>query len=367
MNFHRNLVLILVTLSFNCINLFAQKEKSVFFEKFVDSIYVNVERKITKDGGEFKFKVEDYILPQMQLQESFFTNKNPNSLSPVKNGEVKTYFLNGKIRTEENLKNDLNIGMKKQYYKNGEIHKIYYYDNNENKLIKSIVFDLNNKKSDEIFYEIKPSIDSTILYDFGRISIIRYEIKSKTENTNYKVLNAWDYDGKPTVINGNGTHVRRDSLDRIIEKGNFKNGMKTGVWHGINHNTLIAYSESYVEGELIKGISTNEDGNKVQYEILQRNSEFIGGLPALYRFLGSNIRYPDQATKSNISGKVFVNFIIEKDGTISHIKLLKGVERSLNREALRVISLTSGMWIPGNMRGLPCSTYYTMPVTFKLE
>lgn len=102
------------------------------------------------------------------------------------------------------------------------------------------------------------------------------------------------------------------------------------------------------------------------YEKVEEPAEFPGGQAALMRFLANNIRYPEAAAQNDIQGRVVVNFIIEKDGSISNPKVLKSVDPDLDREAIRVVSKMP-RWTPGKNNGVPVRSYFNFPVTFKLQ
>ena len=84
------------------------------------------------------------------------------------------------------------------------------------------------------------------------------------------------------------------------------------------------------------------------------------------KFLSKNIKYPSSAYLNRIEGRVIVEFIIEKDGSVSNIKTLKGIGSGCDEEAERVIELTSGMWIPGKNNGQPVRTRMMQPIYYKL-
>ncbi|HTB32889.1 MAG TPA: energy transducer TonB [Bacteroidia bacterium] len=86
------------------------------------------------------------------------------------------------------------------------------------------------------------------------------------------------------------------------------------------------------------------------------------------KYLAKNIIYPEDARKNNIEGTAYVSFIIEKDGAIDSVKLLKGVNKgeSLNKEALRVVS-TMPKWTPGRQNGHPVRIRYNLPIRFILN
>ena len=102
------------------------------------------------------------------------------------------------------------------------------------------------------------------------------------------------------------------------------------------------------------------------FMVVEDQPEFPGGTAALLEYLRKNIKYPAICRENNIQGRVIVSFIVNKDGGIVEPEVIKGVNPSLDKEALRVIS---GMpkWKPGSQRGKPVRVKYTVPVNFRLN
>lgn len=93
---------------------------------------------------------------------------------------------------------------------------------------------------------------------------------------------------------------------------------------------------------------------------------FAGGTSEMYKFLGKTLKYPSQAQRANVSGRVYMSFIIEKDGSITDVQVVKSVGFGLDEEATRVVKLMP-KWIPGKQNGRNVRVKFTIPVTFKLE
>ena len=93
---------------------------------------------------------------------------------------------------------------------------------------------------------------------------------------------------------------------------------------------------------------------------------FVGGTSEMYKFLGKMLKYPSQAQRANVSGRVYMSFIIEKDGSITDVQVVKSVGFGLDEEATRVVKLMP-KWIPGKQNGRNVRVKFTIPVTFKLE
>lgn len=93
--------------------------------------------------------------------------------------------------------------------------------------------------------------------------------------------------------------------------------------------------------------------------------EYQGGQKALGKFLGSRLRYPALARQNKIQGKVYIGFVVEKNGSLSDFKVIRGIGGGCDEEAIRVLKL-SPLWKPGYANGKPVRTSYTLPITFQL-
>jgi protein TonB len=94
--------------------------------------------------------------------------------------------------------------------------------------------------------------------------------------------------------------------------------------------------------------------------------EFPGGEAALRKYIANSIKYPVIAQENGIQGKVFVTFVVDKDGSITQAKVVRGVDPSLDKEALRVVN-SLPKWVPGRQRGNPVKVSYTVPISFVLQ
>ena len=101
---------------------------------------------------------------------------------------------------------------------------------------------------------------------------------------------------------------------------------------------------------------------KVLDGIVEEMPHFPGGDQALMDYLKKNMRYPDE----DVQGRVIVSFMVEKDGSISDVKVVKSLSEGADKEALRLIN-SMPKWHPGKQLGTPVNTKYTVPVIFRLE
>ena len=105
--------------------------------------------------------------------------------------------------------------------------------------------------------------------------------------------------------------------------------------------------------------------NDTVYQIVEEMPEFPGGAEAMMKSIAGNIKYPEAAIDKNIEGRVFVSFVIEKDGSVSNVKVLRGIGGGCDEEAARVIS-SMPKWKPGKQKGEFVRVSYQIPIMFKL-
>jgi len=102
------------------------------------------------------------------------------------------------------------------------------------------------------------------------------------------------------------------------------------------------------------------------FVVVEQMPSFPGGPGALMKYLAKHIKYPELAKESGIQGRVFINFVVEPDGTIDHVKVLRGIGGGCDEEAVRVVK-SMPKWIPGKQRGKPVRVSFNLPVKFTLE
>jgi len=101
------------------------------------------------------------------------------------------------------------------------------------------------------------------------------------------------------------------------------------------------------------------------FVIVESMPEYPGGINALYQYISDQIHYPVMAKELGIQGKVFVTFVIETDGSVSGVEVLRGIGGGCDEEAIRVVN-SLPKWKPGKQRGVPVRVRYNLPVKFTL-
>lgn len=110
----------------------------------------------------------------------------------------------------------------------------------------------------------------------------------------------------------------------------------------------------------------HEEVTEEIFVVVEEQPEFPGGNAAMMKFLSDNIRYPVIAQENGIQGRVICNFVVERDGSITDVQVVRGQDPSLDREAIRVIQQMP-KWKPGKQRGSAVRVRFTLPVVFRLQ
>ena len=113
-------------------------------------------------------------------------------------------------------------------------------------------------------------------------------------------------------------------------------------------------------------VETEVVDEDVIVDVAEIMPEFPGGTAALMKYLGTNIKYPTIAQENGTQGRVIIQFVVERDGTISDVHIARGVDPYLDKEAVRVVQ-SMPKWIPGKQNGKAVRVKFTVPVMFRLQ
>lgn len=133
----------------------------------------------------------------------------------------------------------------------------------------------------------------------------------------------------------------------------------------------LVFTFDNAEADKIVDVIYEDDGPPIEVvdevkDIVEKMPSFVGGLEQFYKFVGKNLKYPAQARRLGIEGKVFVHFVVDRDGSLSDIKVVKGIGAGCDAEVERIIH-KSPKWNPGKQRGEPVRVRMMMPITFRLN
>ncbi|MBQ8957086.1 MAG: energy transducer TonB [Bacteroidales bacterium] len=127
-----------------------------------------------------------------------------------------------------------------------------------------------------------------------------------------------------------------------------------------------ATEEGVTEGLMVPETGEIGDSETDIFMIVEEMPEFPGGEEALVQFIADHVNYPEEAKKAGAYGRVFVGFVVEPDGSLSDVKVLRGIGYGCDEEAMRVVE-SMPKWKPGKQRGKAVKVHYFVPVNFKLD
>ena len=132
------------------------------------------------------------------------------------------------------------------------------------------------------------------------------------------------------------------------------------ITEGTNDLNKITIKEEVIAAPKV------EEEQPMNIAMVEQKPEFNGGEAAMYKWLSENIVYPSAASEQGVQGRVVVEFVVGKDGSITNVRVLRPRHPALDKEAVRVVKAMP-KWIPGRNNGQPVKVTYTLPVTFKLQ
>ena len=182
-------------------------------------------------------------------------------------------------------------------------------------------------------------------------------------NSDFLIYEYWNDKNEHTVIKGNGLFEQNED-DRMVA-GKIKDGFKDGVWKSLNNQSKKQYVDIYKKGDFIIGKSIDSSGNEIEYKNIETRPLPKKGIQDFYEFIGKNFTKTSSAIQNRISGKLYITFIIDKEGKIIEPKVIKPLGYGLDEEAIRVITSYEN-WNPGQQRGVNVRVSYSIPITVSL-
>lgn len=131
-------------------------------------------------------------------------------------------------------------------------------------------------------------------------------------------------------------------------------------------NAEVTEETKNIEITPVKIEEEEEEEEQQIFTVVENDPEFPGGMEALYKFLRENIKYPQLARDNNITGRVYVTFVVERDGSIANPRVLKDIGGGCGQEAIRVVK-SMPKWTPGKQRGKAVRVQFNLPVSFNLQ
>ncbi len=188
-------------------------------------------------------------------------------------------------------------------------------------------------------------------------SSVNYPKEAKENDVQGKVIVNFivDTDGSVTDANikrGIGSGCDEEALRVVSSMPNWIPGKQRGEAVKVSYNLPINFKLDEKDEDI--------------FQVVEVMPTFPGGQDAMMKYLGENIKYPQEAKINKVQGRVFVSFVVEKDGSVNDVKLLRGIGSGCDEESIRVIRAMPN-WIPGTQKGEAVRVQYNLPIKFALQ
>ncbi len=188
------------------------------------------------------------------------------------------------------------------------------------------------------------------------------------DNANDKTIVITTKDGETIKLKNpeDAKNYDVENIEKIkVLKNADRNTEKVAANNGEIVPVLTEKVKEILEAPKYDNEKTTSDNEKV-FLIVEEMPKFEGGHEGLKNFITNNLKYPEEAKKNGVTGKVYVRFAVNKEGMVEKSEIARGVSPSLDAEALRVIN-SLPKWTPGKQKGKPVAVYYTVPIKFALK
>ncbi|MBN8640360.1 MAG: energy transducer TonB [Flavobacteriales bacterium] len=284
----------------------------------------SLDRETSKENHVFYRVVKDYYLNLPEYQ-------------------IKEYYKSGALKTE-----GLSLTRERNAYKS---EWISYHEN-------------GNKKSTINYEKGRPNGRIEQWHENGNKRMIGEYTISNYDDLVYelKIQQFWDSNNVQKVIDGNGEYEEIEP--HSISTGKVKNGYKEGEWRGRNPIAKYTFVEFYENRNLVSGKSIDSLNTEYNYTKVFLPPRPKKGIEHFYKYIAKKFRIPKK--HGYIDGKIILDFVIDKDGSITNVRILKGMNEEYNNEAIRLISEYPD-WGSGELRGIKIKTSYSIPITFRSD
>lgn len=302
-------------------------------------------------------------------------------------GSVKDYFREGQPQM---------VGAYQSGLRHGNF--IFYYKSGQTKIKGA--YDQGRRVGEWQYFYPDGSLQQRVEFSEGDFHVWEY----------------YDSLGQALVEEGSGPWKNRyyepGNPEQIVVEGEFLNGKKHGKWECRTASGRIYYRETFDKGQFIKGKAINQLGQRAPKYDTEVNNKLIapyklaiteqfifsneeakelypylakveipeevrfanidvqpvypGGMHQVYRHIAKHLTYPEQARRNGVQGKVFVQFVVEKDGSVSGVETIEGIGGGCDKEAERVVGLMD-KWEPGYLDGEPVRVRMVLPIAFQFQ
>jgi TonB family protein len=310
----------------------------------------------------FNGDVEDYLINNQLVFKGSYINGQ-------KKGEFISYYPNGQIESQGEFKENKRFGFWKYYFPNGKTWREVTF--NEDTFFVNSAFDssgniqINNGTGEWVYDYEWPGLP--------------YRIVVKGLFTDGKKEGKWNC----STSTGDLLYRENFTKDKFKKGTRFQNGQSAEYADEFQNKFMLPYkfqnTEEFMYQNFVRRVDypflnflpsalkqvMNDIDTDMVFTVVEQPAQYPGGFEALAGHLGRNLQYPPNARRQGIQGTVFVSFVVNKDGSISDISLVKGIGGGCDEEAIRVVSKFPE-WIPGMQNGKKVNSRFVLPIKFKL-
>ena len=217
------------------------------------------------------------------------------------------------------------------------------------------------KKRIKMISKIKSSKLANLKYVLGALSLLALLVVFACEQKEtVDMESATEQDVTTVKLSIEGERIKLDGSESAVQKVEELLGDGQG-WLLTKDSLGAVYitRKAEIEPKIL-------EAEEQVFFVVEEMPEFPGGDVALRKYIANKVKYPDDAVEDGIQGKVYVTFVVSKDGSVANVKIARGVNPSLDQEALRVVS-SLPKWKPGKQRGEAVNVQYTVPINFALQ
>lgn len=298
----------------------------------------------------YQFVSANTLFAQIEYSENTHIVYLDKMYKPVKEKKATYYCIGPKVTGEF------------KYYTMKEHRLVKKERRREGKLLLAILYYQNGNIKSETIYKTSKQKDVSIYYFKNGNKKVSWK---HLEKDKLLIVDAWDSLGNQTVSNGTGTYSYLYDNEKVSSKGDYKKGKKTGFWNGYSKEGELTYTEEFKKGKLILGKSFVE-GGMPEYKEVETPATPPKGYTHLYKYVGKQMRYPSEAVKYRVQGKVYIQFVIDKQGNMVDMKVVRGIGAGCDEEALRALKAYPEQWKPGIQHGVKVKQRMILPISFSL-
>lgn len=311
--------ILVIILSISCLSVFSQKRQNVYYIKngipIKDKELADYRRVIQEpDSGSTLYNLLEFYPDNTEKTIARVSKYEPNL---VYDGIMQSFNKKGILVEKTNYVNGKMSGEASYFYENG-------------KLKKTLIYDANVKA---------PGVNTP---------------------SSYKIISYFDSSGNQSIKEGNGYLKEKNSTG--FDEGTYLNSNKDGIWKGeVLDGT---YEEKYDNGKFISGEAKSANGKKSKYKIPDEYPDFPGGIGEFYKYIGKEFKYPKEAIAMKVSGKLYINFVVDKDGSLTDITFKNRMGYGIEDAALKIFE-DAPKWNPGKSHGIPLRVKYNININLK--